>query len=80
MLQPSRLGDVATYAFLGLGGVFVGGELGVLGGTVRARQTIGADRESRERISLAFRRFQADALRVQAKALEEGRGTGLRSL
>ena len=74
MMRPSTLGDVATYSLLGAGGVFFGGETGLLTGTFRARQTIGADRGSRERIETAFRRFQADALRKQADALERREG------
>lgn len=70
LMKPSRLGDFATYTFLGAGGVFFGGETGLLTGTIRARQQINTDRESRERIQNAFRRFQADALREQAKLLE----------
>nr|OQO20114.1 hypothetical protein B0A51_10015 [Rachicladosporium sp. CCFEE 5018] len=79
VLRPSTLGDVATYFFLGAGGLFFGGETGVLTGTFRAKSQIGADRESRERIRTAFRRFQADALRTQADLLEKGdnKGSGL---
>ena len=71
MMRPSRFGDVATYLLLGAGGVFFGGEGGLLTGTFRARQAIAADRESRDRIQTAFRRFQADALRTQANLLEQ---------
>ena len=31
-MRPSRLGDVATYTFLGAGGLFFGGESGLLTG------------------------------------------------
>lgn len=71
LMKPSALGDVATYTFLGAGGLFFGGETGLLTGTLRARGQIGADRESRERIEVAFRRFQADALRKQADQLDD---------
>ncbi|KAK3713812.1 hypothetical protein LTR37_008298 [Vermiconidia calcicola] len=70
IMKPSTLGDVATYTLLGAGGLFFGGETGLLTGTLRARQQIGSDRESRERIETAFRSFQADALRKQADALD----------
>ncbi|KAK4508132.1 hypothetical protein PRZ48_001870 [Zasmidium cellare] len=70
LLKPSTIGDIATYSLLGAGGIFFGGETGLLTGSFRARQQIAADRESRERIQNAFKRFQADALRQQAKALE----------
>lgn len=73
MMKPSTAGDVATYFFLGAGGLFFGGETGLLTGTFRARQQIGGDRESRDRIQTAFRKFQADAMRAQADALEKGK-------
>lgn len=72
LMKPSTLGDVATYTFLGFGGLFFGGETGLLTGTFRARQQIGSDRESRDRIQKAFRSFQADALRTQANMLDKG--------
>ena len=56
VMKPSLLGDVATYTLLGFGGLFFGGETGLLTGTFRARRQIGSDRESRERIETAFRR------------------------
>lgn len=74
MLKPSTLGDFFTYTFLGAGGVFFGGETGALTGTFSARRSINNDRESRERIDTAFRRFKADSLRLQADALERGQG------
>lgn len=70
-MKPSTLGDVATYCLLGGGGIFLGGETGLLTGTFRARQQIGSDRDGRDRIQRAFRRFQADALRRQATLLEQ---------
>ncbi|CZT15524.1 uncharacterized protein RCC_01381 [Ramularia collo-cygni] len=75
LLRPSKLGDFATYTLLGLGGVFLGGETGLLTGSFRARQQIAVDRESRERIQHAFQRFQADALRKQADALDKQAGS-----
>lgn len=57
VLKPSTLGDVATYMLLGAGGLFFGGELGLLTGTFRARSTIGRDRDSRQRIETAFRKW-----------------------
>ena len=56
IMKPSVFGDVATYTLLGAGGLFFGGESGLLSGTFRARSQIGSDRESRERIETAFRR------------------------
>ncbi|KAK5111797.1 hypothetical protein LTR62_004717 [Meristemomyces frigidus] len=75
-LKPSRLGDVVTYSLLGVGGLFFGGETGLVAGSFRARGAIGADRESRERIETAFRKFRADALRRQADGLDKGEREG----
>ena len=71
LLKPSRLGDVATFTFLGVGGLFFGGETGLLTGSLQARRQINQDPESRERIQNAFKRFQADALRTQANLLDD---------
>lgn len=75
LLRPSRLGDFATYFFLGTGGVFLGGETGLLTGSFGARHQIADDRDSRDRIQKAFQRFQADALRKQADALDNQSGS-----
>ncbi|KAK5130331.1 hypothetical protein LTR08_002217 [Meristemomyces frigidus] len=73
LLRPSSIGDIATYAFLGIGGLFLGGETGLVTGSFQARRgVLNGDRESRDRIQGAFRRFQADALRKQADALDRG--------
>jgi hypothetical protein len=56
VLKPSVFGDVATYMLLGAGGLFFGGETGLVTGTVMARWAIGSDRDTRERIETAFRR------------------------
>ena len=75
-MKPSTAGDIATYMLLGGGGIFLGGETGLLTGTFRARQQIASDRDGRDRIQKAFRSFQADALRKQAQMLEsEGKGS-----
>lgn len=71
-VKPSAIGDFATYTLLGAGGLFFGGESGLLTGSFRARSAIWQDRESRERILAAFRGFQADALRQQADAIDRG--------
>jgi hypothetical protein len=75
LVRPSKVGDFATVTLLGLGGLFFGGETGLLAGSFRARQVIGQDRESRERIASAFKKFQADALRQQADELEQEAGS-----
>jgi hypothetical protein len=71
VFRPSRVGDFATYTLLGAGGLFFGGETGLVTGSFRARQMIWQDGESRERIQNAFKLFQADALRSQADAIEQ---------
>ncbi|KAH8591037.1 hypothetical protein B0O99DRAFT_633493 [Bisporella sp. PMI_857] len=71
-LQPSRLGDFATYFFFGLGGTIFGGELGFLLGSWSASRLISKDAERRKRIETAYRRFKADYLRNEAKRLENG--------
>ncbi|KAK3074680.1 hypothetical protein LTR53_002687 [Teratosphaeriaceae sp. CCFEE 6253] len=76
LIRPSTVGDVATYSLLGLGGLFLGGETGLMTGGFRSRQVIGRDSESRERIETAFRKFQADALRRQADLLDRGSRAG----
>ena len=67
VVRPSTFGDVATYTLLGAGGLFFGGESGLLTGTIRARGQIGADRESRERIETAFRRYGVEWARGVVK-------------
>ncbi|KAK2014506.1 hypothetical protein LZ32DRAFT_603236 [Colletotrichum eremochloae] len=71
-LQPTKLGDVAAYSLIGLGSLFLGGELGFLTGTAAAARTINQDPESRERIESAFRKFRAEALRKEADRLDGG--------
>ncbi|KAL8716207.1 MAG: hypothetical protein Q9220_000112 [cf. Caloplaca sp. 1 TL-2023] len=73
-LRPTTLGDVAAYTFFGFGGLFVGGESGLLTGSASAGKTISRDSESRERIETAFRRFRADVLRKEADALDKKKG------
>lgn len=70
LMKPSTLGDFATYMLFGAGGIFVGGELGMLGGAWSAQRTIGRDGAGKERIDMAFRRFRADVLRREADQLE----------
>ncbi|SMQ49571.1 unnamed protein product [Zymoseptoria tritici ST99CH_3D7] len=76
LVRPSKVGDVATFALLGMGGLFLGGEVGLLTGSFRARQGIGRDREGRDRIAGAFKKFRADALRKQAEDLERDADAG----
>ncbi|KAL8746469.1 MAG: hypothetical protein Q9184_007745 [Pyrenodesmia sp. 2 TL-2023] len=74
MLRPSSLGDVAAYTFFGFGGLFLGGETGLLTGSASAGRTITRNPKSRQRIETAFRRFRADVLRKEADALDKKKG------
>ena len=79
LLKPTAVGDVATYALFAVGGVFVGGETGLLVGGQMAKRSVTAEPESRKRIEDAFRRFRAEVLRKQAQDLEgtvDGKGLG----
>lgn len=71
-MKPSTLGNIAAYTFFGAGGLFLGGEIGVLSGSYSARRTITSDPDSRARIERAFRAFRADVLRQQAAKIENG--------
>jgi len=72
MIQPSRWGDVATYLFFSAGGLFVGGETGLLAGSYTATRTISKDPESMARIETAYRKYKADVLRKEASMLDGG--------
>ena len=72
LLQPSTLGDVATYLLFSAGGLFLGGETGLLTGTYSATRSISRDPESRARIETAFKKFRADVLRKEATRLDGG--------
>lgn len=80
LLQPSALGDIAAYTFFGLGGLFVGGETGLLTGSWSARRTISSDPETKKRVEQAFRSFRADVLRKQIEELEGGMSESLLEL
>ena len=71
-LRPSTLGDVAAYTLFAAGGLFFGGELGLLTGSFSANRVITRDPDSRRRIETAFKKFRAEVLRAQAAALETG--------
>ena len=80
-LKPSTLGDVATYMFFGAGGLFIGGEGGLLTGSASAKRTINSDPEAKARIETAFRKFRADVLRQEADKIDEkGRITDMLGL
>lgn len=73
LLKPTTLGDLATYTFFAAGGIFIGGELGLLIGGFSAKRSISQDPETRQRIEKAFRSFRADVLRKQIEQLEGGK-------
>lgn len=59
-----------AYTFFGLGGIFLGGETGLLTGSWSAKRMISRNPDSRERIEKAFRSFRADVLRKQIEDLK----------
>ena len=67
---PSRWGDAATYFLFTIGGLFLGGELGLLTGTASASRTITKNPASRERIEKAFKNYRIDVLESEIKALK----------
>ncbi|OJK01750.1 hypothetical protein ASPACDRAFT_77429 [Aspergillus aculeatus ATCC 16872] len=73
LLKPTTIGDFATYFFASAGGLFLGGELGLLGGAAVGSRGITNEPERRKRIENAFRRFRADVLRREADALDGDR-------
>jgi hypothetical protein len=71
-MRPSIFGDIAAYFFFTAGGLFVGGETGLLAGGLTAGRMVTKDQEARDRIDRAFRNFRADALRREADKLDGG--------
>ncbi|KAH7084953.1 hypothetical protein BKA63DRAFT_548208 [Paraphoma chrysanthemicola] len=69
-LSPSRWGDAATYFLFSIGGLFLGGEIGLLTGTASASRTITKDPASRERIEKAFKNYRIDVLKREIQAME----------
>jgi hypothetical protein len=79
LLKPTPLGDVATLTFCAIAGLFLGGETGLLTGTSSAKRMITNDPATQQRITTAFRSYQADVLRKQIQQLEgkkDGDDTG----
>ena len=66
---PSRWGDAATYFFFSVGGLFLGGELGLLTGTASASRVVTKDPESRQRIEKAFKNYRIDVLQREIEGL-----------
>ncbi len=69
-MQPTRLGDIATYTFFSIAGVFLGGEIGLWSGARAARRTITKDPETKAKVEKAFRGFRADVLKREGELLE----------
>ncbi|KAF1942347.1 hypothetical protein EJ02DRAFT_454368 [Clathrospora elynae] len=67
---PSRWGDAATVTLFSIGGLFLGGELGLLTGTASASRTITKDPVSRERIEKAFKNYRIDVLKREIEGLQ----------
>lgn len=74
LVAPSKAGDFAAYTLLGLGGLFLGGETGLLTGTALAARKVRSDETRARRVQEAYRRFKVDALRKEADALEKLEG------
>jgi hypothetical protein len=53
-----------------MGGLFVGGETGLLFGSMAAGRTITRDSVARARIERAYRKFRAETLRREADVLD----------
>jgi hypothetical protein len=69
-LAPSKWSDAATYLFFSVGGLFLGGETGLLSGTASASRTITKDPDARERIEKAFKNYRIDVLKKEIQELE----------
>lgn len=80
LMRPTTLGDIAAYTFFGMGGLFVGGETGLMTGSWSARRTISSDPDTTKRVEQAFRSFRADVLRKQIAELEGGKSDSLLEL
>ncbi|KAF2838831.1 hypothetical protein M501DRAFT_975691 [Patellaria atrata CBS 101060] len=77
-LYPSHIDDLPSNLSIGLGGFLVGGEMGILAGSVSSSRLIKRDPESRKRIENALINFRAD--REQIQALEEQKKGGNESV
>jgi hypothetical protein len=76
LLRPSRWGDVAASIFFSAGGLFIGGESGLLIGSYSAQHTIMRDDKSNNRIKDAFRKFRIDVLKRDLARLESNTTVG----
>lgn len=69
-LTPSRWGDFATYFLFSVGGLFLGGELGLITGTASASRTITKNPEARGRIEKAFKNYRIDVMKREIQSME----------
>ncbi|KAF4448071.1 hypothetical protein F53441_8463 [Fusarium austroafricanum] len=69
-LAPSKWSDAATYFFFSIGGLFIGGEAGLLTGTASASRTITKNPEATGRIEKAFKNYRIDAMKQEIQRLE----------
>jgi hypothetical protein len=67
---PSKWGDAATYFLFSVGGLFLGGEIGLLTGTASASRTVTKDPEARARIEKAFKNYRIDVLKREITQLQ----------
>jgi hypothetical protein len=79
LMKPTTLGDIAAYTFFSMGGVFLGGEVGLMTGGWSAKRSISQDPEMKKRIEKAFNAFRVDVLKKQIAALEAGNNEELLS-
>jgi hypothetical protein len=63
---PSKWGDAATYFLFSVGGLFLGGEIGLLTGTASASRTVTKDPEARAR----FKNYRIDVLKREIQQLQ----------
>lgn len=72
-LTPSWWGDATSFLLFSVGGLFLGGEIGLLTGTASASRTLMKDPESRERIDKALRNYRIDVLNREIQKLRAGK-------
>lgn len=69
---PSTFHTLFTGFLFATAGIFIGGEIGLLTGSISAKGAITRDEASKKRIDAAFRRLKADVMRKQADMIEKG--------
>jgi len=74
LLRPTAFGDIATYTFFSIAGLFLGGETGIVTGFRSARRITSKDPETKARVEKAYRHFRADVLRKEIELLDSEKG------